>query len=363
MNDPRSAVESPLACLPRGKASGLAKPQPRRLPGSRVVSSVGKLLGAAALALGALAASAPAAHADTWPSRPLKLIVPFPPGGAADAVGRLYAERLAAVLKQPVLVDNKPGAGSAIGGDAAAKAAPDGYTLSLAPAGQLTIVPHLNKSLAYDPLKDFAPVTLLAQVAYVFAAQPSLPANTLAELVQQAKANPGRLNYASCGNGTVCNLTGELFKLQAGINLQHVPYKGSAPAITALLAGEVQLASDTLTVLAPQIKAGKLKGLAITSHERSPLLPDLPTTAEAGYPQVESTSWFGLVLPAATPQPIIARLAAELAAISRQPELRSRLAALGLDTLSSTPERFDALIRSDHAKWGALIARSGIRPD
>ena len=324
-------------------------------------SHASKWLGAAVLALGALAATA--AHADTWPSRPLKLIVPFPPGGAADAVGRIYAEKLAELLKQPVLVDNKPGAGSAIGGDAAAKAAPDGYSLSLAPAGQLTVVPHLNKTLGYDPLKDFAPVTLLAQVAYVIAAQPSLPVNNLADLVRLAKAKPGQLNYSSCGNGTVCNLTGELLKVQAGIDLVHVPYKGSAPAVTALLAGEVQLASDTLTVLAPQIKAGKLKGLAITSRERSALLPELPTTTEAGFPQVESTSWFGLVLPAGTPPAIVNRLSAELATISRQPELRSRLAALGLDVLNSTPERFAELIRSDHAKWGALIARSGIRPD
>jgi len=320
-----------------------------------------KLLGAAVLALGALATTA--VHADPWPGRPIKLIVPFPPGGAADAVGRLYAEKLAEVLKQPVLVDNKPGAGSAIGGDAAAKAAPDGYTLSLAPAGQLTVLPHLNRSLGYDPLKDFSPVTLLAQVAYVIAAQPSLPASNLADLVRLAKARPGKLNYASCGSGTVCNLTGELLKAHAAIDLVHVPYKGSAPAVTALLSGEVQLASDTLTVLAPHIKAGKLKGLAVTSHTRSALLPDLPTTAEAGIPQVESTSWFGLVLPAGAPPAIVARLSTELAAISRQPELRSRLAALGLDTLNSTPERFAELIRSDHAKWGALIAHSGIRTD
>ncbi|MBP6903354.1 MAG: tripartite tricarboxylate transporter substrate binding protein [Burkholderiaceae bacterium] len=317
----------------------------------------------AGLAALAMAAALPAQATEPWPSRPLKLIVPFPPGGAADAVGRLYAERLGRLLKQPVLIDNKPGAGSAIGGDIAAKAAPDGHTLSLAPAGQLTVVPHIQKPLGYDPLKDFAPVSTLAQVSYVIAAQPSLPVSGLADLVRQAKARPGQWTYSSCGNGTLCNLTGELLKLHAGIDLLHVPYKGSAPAVTALLGGEVNLASDTLTVLAPQVKAGKLKGLAITSRERSPLLPDVPTTAEAGLPQVESTSWFGLVVPAATPQPIVARLSALLAEISREPELRQRLAQQGLETLNSSPEQFAALIRADHAKWGQIVLRAGIRGD
>ncbi len=325
--------------------------------------STARLARQAGAALLATALLLPAAWADTWPSRPLKLIVPFPPGGAADAVGRIYAEKLSEALKQPIVIDNKPGAGSAIGGDIAAKSAPDGYTLSLAPAGQLTVVQHIQKPLGYDPLKDFAPVSTLAQVAYVIAAHPSVPATDLAGLVKLAKAKPGALSYSSCGNGTLCNLTGELFKVSAGIDLLHVPYKGSAPAITALLAGEVQLASDTLTVLAPQAKAGKVRALAVTGKERSPLLPDVPTVAEAGYAQAVSTSWFGLALPAGTPQPIVDRLATELAVISRQPDLRKRLADLGLDTLNSTPAQFAALIRSDHAKWGEVIQRAGIRGD
>jgi tripartite-type tricarboxylate transporter receptor subunit TctC len=316
---------------------------------------------AATLLLGA--ALLPVAQADTWPSRPLKLIVPFPPGGAADAVGRLYAEKLAEALKQPIVIDNKPGAGAVIGGDIAAKAPPDGYTLSLAPAGQLTVAPHLQKPFPYDPLKDFAPVSTLAQVAYVIAAHPSLPATDLAGLVKLAKARPGAFSYSSCGNGTLCNLSGELFKVAAGIDLLHVPYKGSAPAVTAVLGGEVQLASDTLTVLAPQAKAGKLRALAVTGRERSPLLPDVPTVAEAGFPQAVSTSWFGLAVPAGTPPAVIDRLSRELAAISRQPELRKRLGDLGLDTLNSTPAQFAALIRADHAKWGEVITRSSIRPD
>lgn len=323
-----------------------------------------RLLGTVALGLLALAATAARpVHAETWPSRPLKLIVPFPPGGAADAVGRLYAEKLAEALKQPVLVDNKPGAGSAIGGDIAARAAPDGYTLSLAPAGQLTVVPHLQKPLGYDPLKDFAPITLLAQVPYVIAAHPSVNAADLAGLVRLAKARPGQLSYSSCGNGTICHLTGELLQLQTGTSLLHVPYKGSAPAVTALLSGEVNLASDTLTVLAPQIRAGKVKGFAVTSRERSPLLPELPTAAEAGYPELASTSWFGLVVPSGTPAPIVERLSAELAAISRQPALRQRLAQSGLDTLNSTPAQFAELIRADHAKWGQIIRKADIRGD
>ncbi len=316
----------------------------------------------AGLVLAALIAAAPA-WADTWPSRPLRLIVPFPPGGAADAVGRIYSEKLADALRQPVLIDNKPGAGSSIGGDLAARAPADGYTLSLAPAGQLTVVPHLNKAIGYDPLKDFAPVTLLAQVAYVIAAQPSLPVNDLQGLVRLAKAQPGKLTYSSCGNGTLCNLTGELFKSAAGVDLLHVPYKGSAPAVSALLAGEVSLASDTLTILAPQVKAGKVKALAITSPERSSLLPDVPTTAEVGYPQVLSVSWFGLVVPAATPQAIVNRLSSELTRISQQPELRQRLAQLGLEALNCSPDRFAEVIRTDHAQWGQIIQRAGIRGD
>lgn len=309
------------------------------------------------------AALAAPALADTWPSKPLKLIVAFPPGGASDVVGRIYAEKLAEVLKQPVVVENKPGAGTAIAAEAAAKAAPDGYTLSLAPTGQLTILPHLNKAIPYDPFKDFAPVTLVASVPYVIGAGPNTPVNSVKDLVAAAKNEPGKLSYSSCGNGTLCHLSGELFKSITGTDLLHVPYKGSAPAITALLGGEVNLAFDTLTILAPQIKAGKVKGLALTAKVRSPLLPDVPTAAEVGLKGYEVSSWFGVVVPAATPKDIVKRLNEELVRISKLPDVRERLTSQGLDAVTTTPEAFAQAIRDDYARWGKVVQASGAKLD
>jgi tripartite-type tricarboxylate transporter receptor subunit TctC len=301
--------------------------------------------------------------ADAWPSKPLRLIVAFPPGGASDIVGRIYAERLAEALKQPVIVDNKPGAGTAIAAEAAAKAAPDGYTLSLAPTGQLTILPHLNKAIPYNPLKDFAPVSIVGSVPYVIAANPAVPVNNLKELAALAKGKPGKITYSSCGNGTICHLSGELYKSQTGTDLLHVPYKGSAPAITALLGGEVDLAFDTLSILAPQIKSGKVKGLAISSKERSPLLPNVPTAVEAGLPQYTVESWFGIVVPAGTPQDIVKRLNAELVKIASQPEVKAKLAGQGVEAVSTTPEKFAEQIRSDYAQWGKVVQASGAKLD
>ncbi|SIR02364.1 Tripartite-type tricarboxylate transporter, receptor component TctC [Aromatoleum tolulyticum] len=301
------------------------------------------------------------AHADVYPSKPLKLIVAFPPGGASDIVGRFYAEQLSTALGQPVVVENKPGAGTAIAAEAAAKSAPDGYTLSLAPAGQLTILPNLARDLRYDPVKDFAPVAIVASVPYVVAANGTVGANSLQELVGTAKAQPGKISYSSCGNGTLCHLSGELFKSLTGVDLLHVPYKGSAPAVTALLGGEVNLAFDTLAVLAPQVKAGKVKGLAISSAKRSPVLPDVPTAAEAGLKGFEVASWFGIVVPAATPKPVVERLHAEFARIASLPATRARLAEQGLDVETSTPGEFARVIREDSAKWAKVIAESGAR--
>lgn len=314
------------------------------------------------LAATAVVGIAPAL-ADNYPSKPLKLIVAFPPGGASDAVGRLYAEKLSEALKQPVVVENKPGAGTAIAAEAAAKAAPDGYTLSLAPAGQLTVLPHINSKLPYDPFKDFAPVSVVASVPYVIAAANNTPFGNLKDLVAKAKKEPGKYTYSSCGNGTLCHLSGELFKSLTGTDLLHVPYKGSAPAVTALLGGEVNVSFDTLQVLASQIKAGKVKGLAITSSKRSFLLPDLPTAAEAGVPNLEVSSWFGIVVPAATPKDIVNRLNRELARIAESTEVKGRFAAQGIETLNSTPEGFAKLIRDDHARWGKVVKASGAKLD
>lgn len=305
----------------------------------------------------------PLAHADAWPSKPLKLIVAFPPGGASDAVGRIYAEKLSEALKQPVIVENKPGAGTAIAAEAAAKAAPDGYTLSLAPTGQLTVLPHLNKKIPYDPFRDFAPVSIVASVPYVLAASAATPANSVKDLVAIAKKEPGKLSYSSCGNGTLCHLSGELFKSLTHTDLLHVPYKGSAPAVTALLGGEVNLAFDTLTVLAPQIKAGKVKGLAITGKARSSLIPNVPSAAEAGLAQFDVTSWFGVVVPAATPKDIVARLNQELVRIAKLPEVKERLANQGMEPAHTTPEVFAKAIRDDSARWGKVVQSSGAQLD
>ena len=314
-------------------------------------------------AAGLVLAQASFAVADNWPSKPLRLIVPFPPGGAADTVGRIYAEKLGEALKQPVVVENKAGAGTAIAAEAAAKAAPDGYTLSLAPAGQLTILPHLNTAIPYDPFKDFAPVSLLASVPYVVGAAAETPVASVQGLIAKAKAEPGKLTYSSCGNGTLCHLSGELFKSLTGIDLLHVPFKGSAPAVQALLGGQVDLAFDTLTVLAPQVKAGKVKGLVITSAARSPLLPDVPTAREAGVPDFVVSSWFGLVVPAAAPKDIVARLHQEIAYIAALPAVRERLSAQGIDAIAATPEEFTRTIAEDYARWGAVVQASGAKLD
>ncbi|WP_228384674.1 Bug family tripartite tricarboxylate transporter substrate binding protein [Rhodocyclus gracilis] len=315
------------------------------------------------LAAGSLLAAAPIHAADAWPNKPLKLIVAFPPGGASDAVGRIYAEKLSEALKQPVIVENKPGAGTAIAAEAAAKAAPDGYTLSLAPTGQLTVLPHLNKNIPYDPFRDFAPVSIVASVPYVIAASATTPVSNVKELIALAKKEPGKLSYSSCGNGTLCHLSGELFQHLTSTELLHVPYKGSAPAITALLSGEVNLASDTLTILSPQIKSGKAKGLVISGKERSPLIPNVPSATEVGLPQFDVTSWFGIVVPAATPKNIVTRLNQELTRIAKLPEVKERLAGQGLDAAYSTPEAFAKSIQEDSVRWGKIVQISGAKLD
>lgn len=314
---------------------------------------------AAALAVGVNTAS----FADTWPSRAIKLIVPFPPGGAADTVARIYADKLGEALKQPVVIENKAGAGTAIAAEAAAKADPDGYTLSLASAGQLTILPHINKSIAYDPFKSFTPVSMLASVPYVIAASPNTPVSSIKDLVSAAKREPGKFTYSSCGPGTLCHLSGELFKSLTGTDLLHVPFKGSAPAVNALLGNHVNLAFDTLTVLAPQIREGKVKGLVVTSSERSPQLPDVPTAAEAGLNNFVVDSWFGLVVPAATPADIVKRLNTEVIRIGKLPDVQERLGAQGLNVTTSTPDAFTQAIRADYDRWGKVVDSSGAQID
>lgn len=316
------------------------------------------------LLLAALTGVLPAStFAQAWPSKPLKLVVPYPPGGAADVVGRLFADKLSEALKQPVVVENKPGAGTAIAAEYLAKSAPDGYTLAIVPTGQPTILPHVAKDLRYDALKDFTPIAQLAYTGVVIAAANNFPANTLKEYVAAAKAKPGAVSFSSSGSGTIIHLAGEYFALASGTQLLHVPFKGSAPAVTALLAGEVNSAFDTLTVLAPQIKAGNVKGLAIASRERSPLLPDLPTVAESGYPDFEVTSWFGVSGPAGLPPEIVKRLNDEINAIQKRPEVRESLAQKGLTVWPSTPAAFAARIKADHAKYGPVVKNAKVSFD
>lgn len=311
-------------------------------------------------AMSVLGSALPASAADAWPSRPLRLIVPFPPGGAADTIGRLIALKLGERLGQSVVVENKAGGGTIIAGQAAAQAAPDGYTLSLATSGQLAIAPAVHPKLPYDPVKSFVPVALVASTAYVISVNADSPITSLKGLIAEAKRNPGKLAYSSCGNGTVCHLTGELLKSSADIDLLHVPFLGSAPAITALIGNQVQVASDTVAIEAPQIKAGKLRGLVVSSTQRSPALPEVPTAAEAGLPAFVADSWFGVVVPAGTSPAIVQRLNRELSAITEGADIREQFARQGLDALHGTPDQFAKQIDADIAKWGQVVHASNI---
>jgi tripartite-type tricarboxylate transporter receptor subunit TctC len=299
---------------------------------------------------------------DAYPSRPLRLILPFPPGGGTDILGRLVAERLSARLGQPVVTDNRGGAGGNLGAEAAARAAPDGYTLLLA-APTLAISPSLYAKLSYDPVKDLAPISLVATVPNVLVTHPSVPASTLQEFIALAKAKPGELNFGSGGSGTSNHLGGELFNSVAGVKLVHVPYKGVNLAMNDAMAGNVQLVIIGIPAAAPQIKAGKLRALAVVAPQRSPTLPDVPTATEAGLPDFDVTTWYGLLAPAATPRPIIARLNAEILLTMREPELNERLAAMAVDPVTSTPEEFAIYIRQETEKWGAVVRKAGLRAD
>ena len=299
---------------------------------------------------------------DVYPSKPLRLILPFPPGGGTDILGRLLAERLAANLGQPVVTENRGGAGGNVGAEAAARAAPDGYTIVLV-APSLAISPTLYSKLNYDPVKDFAPIGLVASVPNVMITHPSVPAQNLREFIALAKSQPGGMNFGSGGSGTSNHLAGELLNLSAGIKLVHVPYKGVNLAMNGVLAGEVHLAFIGIPVPAPHIKAGRLRALAVLARERSPILPDVPTAEEAGLGNFDVTTWYGILAPAGTPRPIITRLNAEFVKIMRTPEMKERLATMATDPLTSTPEEFGAYIQSEIAKWGEVIRKAGLRAD
>ncbi|MFO1413003.1 MAG: tripartite tricarboxylate transporter substrate binding protein [Burkholderiales bacterium] len=318
---------------------------------------------AAALALSlAAAALSPTAHAQDYPTKPIHMVVPFAAGGAVDAVARIVGQALSERLKQPVIVENKPGASSNIGMEAVAKAAPDGYTLLMASNGIATNN-ALFPTLAFDGRKDFVPVARVGYAPLVFVVPASSPDRTLAALIADAKANPGKLTYGSAGNGTSGHLTGELFKSAAGIDVLHVPYKGGAPAITDLLGERITFMPINPLEVLPNIKAGKLRALAVASDQRVPYLPDVPTATEAGLPGFDATVWWGVVAPAKTPPAIVARLNEEIDKVLRDPAVAKRLEDAGVVIVPQTPEQFGRFIAAQTDLWTRVVKSAGIRPD
>jgi len=299
---------------------------------------------------------------DAWPSRPVRFILPFPPGGGTDILGRLIAERLSAGLGQPVVTENRGGAGGNVGAEAAARSSPDGYTLVLV-APSLAISPTLYSKINYDPVKDFAPVSLVATVPNVMITQASAPVQNLQEFIAYAKAKPGALNFGSGGAGTSNHLAGELFNIVTGAKLVHIPYKGVNLAMQDVLAGNVHLVFIGIPAAAPHIKAGKLRALALVAPQRSSALPEVPTVAEAGLRDFEVTTWYGVLAPAGTPRNVVTRLNAELGRIMHSPELKEKLAATGTEPLTSTPEEFADYIKREIAKWGEVVRKAGVKAD
>ena len=299
-----------------------------------------------------------------YPARSVRFIVPYPPGSGTDIVARMLGQKLAEAWGQHVVVDNRPGAGAIIGVDAVARAAPDGYTIGIADNGPLAINPALYPKLPYNPVRDFAPVTLVANLPFILVVHPDVPATSVAELVALAKSRPGQINYASVGNGSAVHLATELLKTRAAIDLVHVPYKGSAPALNGLLSGEASVMFVNLLSSMQLVKAGKLRALATGTPKRLLAAPDLPTVAEAGVPGYEFQAWFGVVAPAATPRAIVERLNLDLRRVIAMPEIRDRMINQGgLEPVGSTIESFAALIPGEIERWGRLVRETGARVD
>ena len=310
-----------------------------------------------------LGVAVPSAGIAAWPERPVKLVVPFPPGGATDVIGRVVAQELSSVIGQQVVVDNRPGATGNIGADMVAKAAPDGYTLLLGALTSHAINMTLQKgSLPYDLERDFVPITLAGVVPLVFVVHPSVPARNLKELIALAKAKPGSLTFASSGNGGPQHLAGELFQRLAGVEMLHVPYKGSGPAMTDLVGGQVLTMIETAPAALPFIKGNRLRALAVASKTRIPMLPDLPSAAEAGLPGFEVNSMFGLLAPAGTPRPIVNRLNAELVKILEIPSVKEKLLQQGAIATPTTPAEARERIHAEIAKWEKVVKDAGVKP-
>jgi len=301
------------------------------------------------------------ALAQAYPSKPVRLIVPFPAGGPADIFGRSLAQGMSENLGQPVIVENVGGVGGVLGVDRAAKAAPDGYTLALNSASTVSIAPYSLSKMPYDVKKDLALITVVVRVPEVLAVHPSLPVKDLAQLIAYAKANPGKVNFGSAGSGSITHLAGELLKAEAKVDMVHIPYKGAAPAVTDLLSGQVQMGIFDVPILLGHIRAGKLKALAITSAKRAQTLPDVPTTAELGYPNVTSDNWYGLVAPAATPADVRKRIHAAATAALRGPALIEQYANVSGVASPGTPEDYAAFLASEQAKWSRVVTAIGFK--
>jgi len=303
------------------------------------------------------------AAAQNYPSKPIRYIVPFPPGGGQDLVARALAPRLTEALGQPVLVDNRPGAATMLGAEVAAKSAPDGYTLFMGSNTTLSINPNLYAKVPYDPIKDFAPVTRVGAAPNLLVVHPSLPVRTVKELAALARSKPGQLNYGSSGAGTPAQLAGVMFSDAAHARLVHVPYRGSGPALTALISGETQLMFSTMTSTLPFVKSGRMRAIAVTSARRALAAPEIPTVAESGYPGFEAITWYGMFVPAGTPAPIIARLNAETVKVLGAAEFRDWLLGQGAEPTGSTPEELGAYVKSELVKYAKIIKDSGMRPE
>ena len=311
----------------------------------------------------ALLVAAASAGAQDYPARPIRILVPSTPGGSVDTLARMVGNNLSERWKQQVVVDNRAGAGGIIAGELTAKAAPDGYTLIMATIAAMVTNVSLAKKLPYDPVRDFAPITLVASQQIVLLVTPALPAKSIKELIALAKAKPGQLTFASAGSGSGGHLSGELLKLLAGIDLTHVTYKGISPAIVDVISGQVSMTFANIISGTPHVKSGKLRALAVTGAHRSPALPDMPTMVEAGVPGYESSTWYGLLSAKATPRPIIDKLNKEVVAIVNLPDIKSHLLAEGAEPVGNTPEQFGALIRAEIDKWGKVIHAAGLRAD
>jgi tripartite-type tricarboxylate transporter receptor subunit TctC len=313
------------------------------------------------LALALLFSAAPV-KAQTYPARPITFVVPFPAGGSADTLARLIGQQLSERWKQPVVVDNRPGAGGNLGTDAVAKAAPDGYTFLMTPSS-IAIAPHLYSKLPFDPVKDFTPVTLVGSIPMVVVVTPNFPAKSIGELIAMAKEKPGEIPYASAGNGTTNHLAVELFKVTTGINLLHVPYRGNPLAIMDVIGGRVPVFFDFVLTGLPHVREGKVRALATTGLHRSAVMPDVPTVSESGVPGFEAATWFGVYAPARTPRDIVDKLNAEILAILALPALRERLSGLGVDIIAQGPAELAALTAADLAKWGPIVREAGVKLD